>query len=428
MSDFSELIKHLHRVRDYIRSAYLFDWRGRLDYEEKSPRTYDNERRRIESLFNEYVRNARVRSGFEGQTRKSSVSLMINATDIVRNPLYEVWRAKKFTPSDILLHFIILDEGAKKGRKGFTMQDITKRVLDLISTENFSWNDGRDMPSDSTVWGKLKEYESAGLIVGDHTGKATRYFLSLPKCDDLPEGLKFAVDFFSEAVPFGEVGDHIREEGGWINEIFRFKHHFIAHTLDDEVLYDLLTAMKQHRRVHLSMDRERERHFIRGVPCKILISVQTGRRYIGMLEESGKFSARRLDYIKKVEICGTKEEDYEDIRRKFETDLDSAWGVSFGMIRQPEKPEKVAMKLYIDEQTEKFVLDRLTREGRRGKVRRLEKNVFLYSHAIWDANEMMPFVMSFIGRILSFECENAETEERFYREVGGMMSMYSEST
>jgi hypothetical protein len=302
-------------VRDYVRNFYLFDWRERSDYDDRSPRTYDNERRRIESLFSEYVRSARIRSGFAEQTGRGRSSLVINATDIARNPLYEVWRAKRFTPSYILLHFTIFDEGAKKGQNGFTKQDIVQRILDMTSMENFSWNCRRDIPSDSTIAGKLKEYENAGLLVVEGSGRATRYVLASPKCDDLPEEVKIAVDFFSEAVPFGEIGDHIREESRWVNEIFRFKHHFIAHTLDDEVLYDLLTAMRLRCKVGLFMDREPL--FIRGVPCKILVSVQTGRRYIGLLEDSknskdSKFIARRLDYIKEAYILDV-EQDYEDI-------------------------------------------------------------------------------------------------------------------
>jgi hypothetical protein len=241
MSDFSELIKHLRRVRGYVRGFYLFNWRGRADYDKKSPRTYDNERRRVESLFNEHVRSARVSSGAVGKSRKKT-SLAINATDIARNPLYEVWRAKQFTPSDIMLHFTILDMGAKN-KDGFTIKDIAERVVEITSMKDFLWRDDNDIPSDSTIRDKLNEYVETGLLTAKLSGRETRYFPALLTCAGLVEGLKLAIDFFSEAAPFGELGDHIRDEGGWDNKFFRFKHHFIARTLDDEVLYDRLTAM-----------------------------------------------------------------------------------------------------------------------------------------------------------------------------------------
>jgi len=425
MSEFSELIKHLHRVRSYVRGFYLFDWRGRADYDEKSPRTYDNERRRVESIFNEYVRSGRIRSGAADKNEKKT-SLAINATDIARNPLYEVWRAKRFTPPDIMLHFIILDTGAKKKNKnGFTKSDISMRVMDIASMENFLWN--KDIPSDSSIRDKLNEYEAAGLLVSKLSGKELRYYLAPMTSDDLPANLRYAIDFFSEAAPFGEAGDHIRDEGGWANKFFRFKHHFIAQTLDDEILYDLLAAIKERRRVGLLTEKG-PRPYEKGVPCKILVSVQSGRRYIGMTDDwnDSKSIARRLDYIDKVDVCDdVGRAEYEEILQRFEADIDKAWGVSFGMgmDSKPDKPEKIVMTLYIDEENERFVLDRLKREGRKGKVERLEKNVFSYSHEVWDSNEMLPFIMSFIGRIISLQCGKA-TEKRFLDELDRMTSMY----
>jgi hypothetical protein len=424
---FSELIKHLNRVRGYVRGFYLFDWRTRTDYDEKSPRTYDNERRRIESIFNEYVRSESLRS-VAADKKGKKISLMINATDITRNPLYEVWRAKEFRPADMILHFTILEAGEAHRSDGFTIRDISNRITDITSAPagKFLWNATTYLPSDATIRGKFNEYERAGLLMTKRDSRENRYFLTSLMCADLPEQLRSAVDFFSEAAPFGTIGDHIRDEGGWANEIFSFKHHFIAHTLDDEVLYDLLTAMKERREVTLTMDVRKSPSPIAGTPCKILSSVQTGRRYIGMTDkaENDGFTARRLDYVNRVEMGNAiGEEAYSATLRKFETALGYAWGVSFGMRQKPETPGRVAMTLYIDEKTEKYVLDRLKREGRRGKIERLRENVFLYDNEVWDSNEMMPFIMSFIGRIISLDCEE-NTARRFNEELTLMMSMY----
>jgi hypothetical protein len=409
---FSELIKHLNRVRDYVRGFYLFNWQTRTDYDKRSPRTYDNERRRIESLFNKYVKRGRT------------ISLLINATDVPRNPLYEVWRAKVFTPSDMILHFIILEVGAAHSSEGFTIRDISKRVVNLTSTRNFLWNSA--IPSDATMRNKFYEYEHAGLLMTKRVGRENRYFLTPLNRADIPKELRSAVDFFSEAAPFGEIGDHIRDEIGWTNEIFSFKHHFIAHTLDDEVLYDLLTAMEEHREVTLTMDARKSPLLIAGTPCKILISVQTGRRYIGMTDKAANdgFTARRLDYIDRVEMGSVVGEmAYSATLRKFEAALGHAWGVSFGIRLKPERPESVTMTLYIDEETEGYVLDRLKREGRGGKIEQLRENVFSYSNEVWDSNEMMPFIMSFIGRIISLDCEKT-MERRFEGELKLMTFKY----
>ncbi|MDR0653204.1 MAG: WYL domain-containing protein [Synergistaceae bacterium] len=429
MGSFSELIKHLHRVRGYVRGFYLFDWRTRVDYDEKSLRTYDNERRRIESLFGEYVRSVSLGAGAADKKGKK-ISLTINATDITRNPLYEVWRAKEFTSADMLLHFTILAVGEKHSSDGFTIRDVSERVGNIISDNNSLWNPNANAPSPSTIRIKLNEYEHAGLLMTKRVGRENKYFLTSLRCAGLPEELRSAVDFFAEAAPFGEAGDHIRDEvrddGGWGGEIFSFKHHFIAHTLDDEVLYDLLTAMEERREITLTMDDRKAPSLVAGTPYKILISVQTGRRYIGMTDKAdkGRFTARRLDYINRVDMGNAiDEETYSATLRRFETALGHAWGVSFGIRRRPETPERVVMTLYIDEKTEEYVLDRLRREGRRGKIKPLRENVFSYSNEVWDSNEMMPFIMSFIGRIISLDCEKT-TERRFNEELRLMTSMY----
>ena len=46
---YSELIKNFDRVRDYARQFYIYGFKSRTEYDQKSARSYDNERRRLES-------------------------------------------------------------------------------------------------------------------------------------------------------------------------------------------------------------------------------------------------------------------------------------------------------------------------------------------------------------------------------------------
>ena len=46
---YSELIKNFERIRDYMREFYVYGFKSREEYDTKSARSYDNERRRIES-------------------------------------------------------------------------------------------------------------------------------------------------------------------------------------------------------------------------------------------------------------------------------------------------------------------------------------------------------------------------------------------
>lgn len=55
MAEFQELIKNFDRIRDYMRQFYVYGFKVRGDYDVKSARTYDNEKRRIESWLSEYM-------------------------------------------------------------------------------------------------------------------------------------------------------------------------------------------------------------------------------------------------------------------------------------------------------------------------------------------------------------------------------------
>ena len=57
MAEFQELIKNFDRIRDYMRQFYVYGFKVRNDFSEKSARTYDNERRRIESWLSRYTKS-----------------------------------------------------------------------------------------------------------------------------------------------------------------------------------------------------------------------------------------------------------------------------------------------------------------------------------------------------------------------------------
>ena len=43
---YSELIKNFENIRDYISQFYVYGFKRRKDYDKKSSRSYDNERRK----------------------------------------------------------------------------------------------------------------------------------------------------------------------------------------------------------------------------------------------------------------------------------------------------------------------------------------------------------------------------------------------
>ena len=95
---YSELIKNFERIRDYMREFYVYGFKSREEYDAKSPRSYDNERRRIESWMGDYM-------SFHQDATGKNVFLSVDSRRIPHNPLHKAFKAKSFTDKDITYIF-----------------------------------------------------------------------------------------------------------------------------------------------------------------------------------------------------------------------------------------------------------------------------------------------------------------------------------
>ena len=60
---YKELIKKFNCIRDYMREFYVYGFKSRGEYTEKSARSYDNEKRRIESWLGDYMQFRQTSEG-----------------------------------------------------------------------------------------------------------------------------------------------------------------------------------------------------------------------------------------------------------------------------------------------------------------------------------------------------------------------------
>ena len=99
---YSELIKSFSRIRDYMRQFYVYGFKSREEYRQKSARAYDDEKRRVESWLGDYMRFRQEAGGRE-------VYLSVDSRSVAHNPLHQAFKAKSFTDGDVTLHFILFD-------------------------------------------------------------------------------------------------------------------------------------------------------------------------------------------------------------------------------------------------------------------------------------------------------------------------------
>ena len=353
---YSELIKNFERIRDYMREFYVYGFKSREEYDSKSARSYDNERRRIESWLGDYM-------SFHQDSSGKNVFLSVDSRRIPHNPLRKAFKAKSFTDKDITLHFYILDILAD----GNSLS--SKEIVDRISDDYLShFNDAFSL-DESTVRKKLKEYETLGLLCSEKRGREVFYKRTDDESFDLTTWAD-ALAFFSEENPMGVVGSFLMDKLEINSDAFRFKHHYILHALDSDVLCDLLLAIDEQRAVELTIKSLRSgKDYQRTVcPLNIYVSTQSGRQYLLGYHYRGKhMTFFRLDAIKKVAIGNTEKQyaKYVGYQEKFDQHL---WGVSTG---PDHNLDHIEMAVHFDP-GEEFVLHRLEREKRHGTVELLD--------------------------------------------------------
>lgn len=403
MSDYSELIKHFDSVREYMRDFYVYGFKGREDFKHKSARSYDNERRRIESYLGDTM-------AFRQEKDGKKVFLSVDSSEIEANPFYRAFKAKSFTRNDILLHFYILDQ----------LQDgIALSAAELesaIADQYMSFFDKPVLLDQSTIRKKLQEYEKLGLLTSKMQGRKKVYMRV--KDEIKLDAYADSIHFFSEISPLGVLGstllDTIEEECIPMS----FKHHYIVHALESEIVYELLEAIHQHRQVEI-LCYTGQNTINDLIPLKILVSVQGGRRYLAAYNtKMHRMISMRLDNIKTISI---KEEcdGYDTYQSQLNKMLLHTWGVSF---KDGRNTEHLEMTLEILPY-EHYIIDRIEREGRMGKLTQISDTVYQYTIDIYDSLEILPWVRTFIGRIIELKCDNSLVVQTFYQDLELMLNL-----
>lgn len=408
MSEFKELIKSFSKSREYVRDFFVYGFKTRDEFSGWSGRTYDNERRRLESWLPRYVRQEYTEKG-------KNIYLSIDSNLLDTNPLYQVWKAKSFTDNDIMLHFYILDY--LRESEGETADEITDGMLNRYNVVFES----------QMVRRKCNEYARDGMLTKEKSGKTVLYRLNPPFQELLVEypGLEDAIKLYQLSSPLGIVGNTIMDNVSIENDLFRIKHNFFVHTLEDEILFLLLQAMHGEKTVSLAVKSTKTENMqtVEGVPLKISVSTRSGRRFLCLYQtERKRFSSVRLDAVKEAEIKEVYP-NYKEIRRKFEQNKELAWGVSF-QNEGRQHLEHVKLTLHIHETTEAYILNRLEREGKGGVVKRIAQDTFTYETDVFDANEMLPWIRSFTGRIIDMESDCKKLKTTFQRDFAAMYKMY----
>jgi len=411
VSSYRELIKNFERVRSYIRDFYLYGFKSREDYRKKSARSYDDERRRVESWLGEDMDFVRTPEG-------KNVFISVDSRRVRHNPFYRAWKTKSFTDGDVTLHFILFDILFSPEVR-LTLSEILERI-------DGHYLAGFEEPmsfDESTVRKKLKEYAGEGIVVAEKEGRRVLYRRAE---DTALSGLADALGFFSEAAPCGVIGSYILDKCTEPSRLFAFKHHYMTGAMDSGVLASLFDAMREKCAVsvtNLSRRRDEPRR-LRLVPLRILVSVQNGRQHLlAYHPETDAVKSFRLDYLSDVR----REEQtprFDELRAMLDGMQEKMWGVNVKQRRVGEaQTEHVEFTVRVGED-EAHIVRRLEREKRVGRVERIGAHTYRFTADVYDTGEMIPWIRTFICRIVSLHFSNRAAEKRLRDDLEATYRLY----
>lgn len=444
---YKELIKNFNNIRDYMREFYVYGFRSREEFTQGSGRSYDNERRRIESWLGEYMQFRRTSEG-------KNVFLSIDSRISHHNPLYKAWKTKSFTDNDIMIHFLlmdILDDVKEEMSVNEIMKEIERYQANFENPKIFE---------ESTVRKKLKEYVSEGILVTEKQGKIVCY----RKSEDFRDYNIDMLNFFSEVSPCGVIGsflldaknlsdredlldierkkvdaEHLldtewKKSGvGYLSdteqkksdrEYFAFKHHYITSALDSEIVCQLFGAMHEKRSIVMNMiNREKKsvsQNYV--IPLRIMSSVQNGRQYLmAYAPRFRKIMSYRIDNILSVKYS-EKWEQFDELRERLDSMKEHMWGVST-QSKAGRNLEKVTFTVCYEEE-EEHIHRRLEREKRCGIVEKIAENKSRFTAEVYDAYELIPWIRTFICRITEIHFSNPVLEKQFKEDIEEMYKLY----
>lgn len=429
---YSELIKNFDNIRGYMRDFFLYGFKTREEYDRKSARSYDNERRRIQSYLGSLISFRQTPSG-------KNAFISLEGRSVTHNPLYQAFKAKSFTNKDITLHFLLLDI---LSGSSYSLKDI----LRIMDTEYLTAFQNPISFDESTLRKKLKEYEELGIVVSEKCGKSVTYRLSEDEIC-LTE-YKEAIRFFTEESPLGVIGSYLEarmqadaekayptgrnDENGkrlpgrndCAGEYLTFKNHYIMNAYDAEITELILQGIHEKRLLEITS-------FSRGdagvkqqtvIPYKLYVSTQGGRNYLFCMDADNlRPYSLRVDYIQKGKV-GEVCVDYDRLLKVCERAGEHMWGVSCAKYR---RYEHIEMDILVGTD-EAFIVRRLEREKRCGTVSKVDEETYRFSADVLDAYEMMPWIRTFFGRIKAIRCDNEDVKNQLKIDMVKMLKQYED--
>ena len=404
VKQYTGCITSIEKARDFARESFVYGLKDKSEYTEFSPRAYDEVTRQMGDWFQDCLQTRTVK------VRNKLKYLSLNCRDYSENPLYKMWKTCSFTTNEIVFFFFLIDYLNGKD-KPVKLAEIHKEYYNMHRTDGF-------LRSAAQKWLQNKGCPS-GIFIKDEKSQ-----YSLAPTFDLSE-MGDMLQYYSEIAPGGVVGSFILDKQEKRTSAFGYKQHYPGQAFDCEIICNALFAIKNKNEVSIDYQpKGKEEIHIQVFPLKIYSSTQNGRQYLFAWEkEQRRYFNYRIDRIKTIDITKITPPYAESVQEEFDEIKKHIWGVSLG------DGETIHVEFLVKvTEDEGYIINRLDRETRCGTITP-EKNcpgLIRFKADVYDAQEMFPWIRTYICRIVELKISDPEIEKLFWDSITAMYDFYLE--
>lgn len=402
------LIRDYENIRQILRDVYIFGCFSKEDFIEKkgvSGRKYDKEQHRISAYLPErFIQKRRV-------GKKVLLYCSYNVMDGANNHLADTYRNKSFTALDIMAYFFV--QQILNAAEEMTPAEI----LDALPAMNESVVFTKD-----NLRIKLDELVQKGFIRMRKSGRKILYSLtddiwqdfSAEELVDIRNYLEFMKNVSPMEMPYyfmhQKLGLYLRMERGIeVNghEVFHFKHNHLFNCLDNDILLEILKAMKSAKLLEVGFyDGSKG---ITVVPIEVIHDSIYGRQYLYCLDTDTRLArVVRLDRISSVAEGKKQSHADKEAAGALTTYSDECWCTS-GI---GQELTEIVIEFRFEEPGEQYILRRIHAEGHGGDITKLDDGIYEYRLKVRDPDEMIPWIRSFGERAKVISSGIKQTERK----------------
>lgn len=137
------------------------------------------------------------------------------------------------------------------------------------------------------------------------------------------------------------------------------------------------------------------------------------------LPEYNQFHSYRVDYLSNVKLEEPTPR-FDELRAELDRMQSKMWGVSVKRNKWGvEHLEHVEFTVKVED-NEEYIVKRLEREKRVGTVEKIDENTYRFSADVYDSSEMIPWIRTFICRIIKMNFSNRSVENQFKKDLEAM--------